>query len=155
MHRWLWLYPILAVLLSISIFFYWEWSWTSVGLIALVVACLAILIWWAFQECTPATDDLKINERNTGENMTDKLQHEHEANHTQNTLSKGKVVLIGFLFIAGYFLLMEHRAHLGGALYYLPFLLLLACPLMHIFMHGGHDGYHHGNPDRDDKKGDA
>ena len=48
-------------------------------------------------------------------------------------------ILIGFLLVAGYFLIMEHRAHLGGILYYLPFLLLLACPLMHIFMHHGHN----------------
>lgn len=35
-----------------------------------------------------------------------------------------------------YFLLTEHRAHFFGAL---PFLILLACPLMHVFMHhGGH-----------------
>ena len=40
--------------------------------------------------------------------------------------------------IAGYFLLSEHRAHFFGAL---PYLLLLACPLMHIFMHGGHGGH--------------
>ena len=31
----------------------------------------------------------------------------------------------------------EHRAHFFGAL---PFLLLLACPLMHVFMHGGRGG---------------
>ena len=37
--------------------------------------------------------------------------------------------------VAAYFLLSEHRAHFFGAL---PFLLQLACPLMHIFMHGGH-----------------
>ncbi|GAB3380025.1 DUF2933 domain-containing protein [Azotobacter armeniacus] len=42
---------------------------------------------------------------------------------------------LGFLAIAGYFLLTEHRAHVVP---YLPFLLLLACPLMHLFMHGGH-----------------
>ena len=39
--------------------------------------------------------------------------------------------------VAAYFLLSEHRAHFFGAL---PFLLLLACPLMHMFMHGGHGG---------------
>ena len=37
--------------------------------------------------------------------------------------------------VAGWFLREEHRAHLLGAL---PYLLLLACPLMHLFMHGGH-----------------
>ena len=29
----------------------------------------------------------------------------------------------------------RHNAHLGQLL---PFLILLACPLMHLFMHGGH-----------------
>ena len=43
--------------------------------------------------------------------------------------------------VAAYFLLSEHRAHFFGAL---PFVLLLACPLMHIFMHGGHGGEHGG-----------
>ncbi len=49
-------------------------------------------------------------------------------------------VLIGFLAIAGFYLWMEHRAHLLGALVWLP---LLICPLMHLFMHhrhGGHSG---------------
>ena len=45
---------------------------------------------------------------------------------------------LGFLAIAGYFLLTEHRAHV---IPYLPFLLLLACPLMHLFMHRGHGGH--------------
>lgn len=42
---------------------------------------------------------------------------------------------LGFLAIVGYFLFTEHRAHV---IPYLPFLLLLACPLMHFFMHRGH-----------------
>ena len=60
----------------------------------------------------------------------------------------GLLVLGG---IATYFLLSEHRAHFIGAL---PLLLLLACPLMHVFMHGGHGGHggghagHH-SPDKD------
>jgi hypothetical protein len=40
--------------------------------------------------------------------------------------------------VAAYFLLSEHRAHFLGSL---PFLLLLACPLMHLFMRGGHGGH--------------
>ena len=39
--------------------------------------------------------------------------------------------------IATYFLVSEHRAHFLGAL---PLLLLLSCPLMHVFMHHGHGG---------------
>jgi hypothetical protein len=42
--------------------------------------------------------------------------------------------LLGFLAIAGFFLFTEHRAHLLGAL---PFILLLLCPLLHLFGHGG------------------
>ncbi len=54
---------------------------------------------------------------------------------------------LGFLVmgaIAAYFLLSEHRAHFLGAL---PLLLLLSCPLMHVFMHHGHGGHgdHHDN----------
>lgn len=43
--------------------------------------------------------------------------------------------LLVFGAIAAYFLLTEHRAHVFGAL---PYLLILACPLMHVFMHRGH-----------------
>ena len=49
--------------------------------------------------------------------------------------SRANIVLVGFLLIAGYFLVTEHWAHV---LPFLPWLFLLACPLMHLFMHGGH-----------------
>lgn len=61
-----------------------------------------------------------------------------------------KVVFAILLAIAAFFLLTEHRAHLFG---YLPFILLLACPLLHMFHHGGHGGHGHGANDerrRDD-----
>lgn len=45
--------------------------------------------------------------------------------------------MIVFGAVAVYFLVTEHLAHVVGAL---PFLLLLACPLMHVFMHHGHGG---------------
>ena len=51
------------------------------------------------------------------------------------------IVLGSFLAIAGFFLLTEHTAHVLGIL---PYLLLLACPLMHLFMHHGHGGHHGG-----------
>lgn len=50
---------------------------------------------------------------------------------------------VGFLVLGAvgtYFLLTEHLAHVVGAL---PFLLLLSCPLMHLFMHHGHGGHGH------------
>lgn len=56
---------------------------------------------------------------------------------------RSKWVLAGFLLVAAFFLWTEHRAHLLGAL---PYLLLLACPLMHLFHHGhGGHRHHHGN----------
>ncbi|HSE05673.1 MAG TPA: DUF2933 domain-containing protein [Methylomirabilota bacterium] len=47
-------------------------------------------------------------------------------------------VLLAFFGIAAVFVLAEHRAHLWGVV---PWLLLLACPLLHFFMHGGHGGH--------------
>lgn len=62
--------------------------------------------------------------------------------------SAGRVngFFLGFLAIAAYFLLTEHRAHVVP---YLPYLLLLACPLMHLFMHHGHGG--HGGQEQADR----
>lgn len=37
----------------------------------------------------------------------------------------------------------DHRQHV---LDFLPFLILLACPLMHLFMHHGHGSGSHGRP---------
>jgi hypothetical protein len=58
--------------------------------------------------------------------------------HTPLWRSRGGIVLLGFLAVAGFYLVTEHTAHLLGAL---PFLLLLSCPLMHLFMHHGHGGH--------------
>ena len=49
--------------------------------------------------------------------------------------SRRSIVLLVFMAVIGFFLFTEHRAHLFGIL---PYLLLLACPFMHFFMHGGH-----------------
>ena len=66
--------------------------------------------------------------------------------------SRSGIVLLGFLAVAAFFLLTEHTAHVFGAL---PWLLLLACPLMHLFMHGGHGGHagHGGGSGRPDRGG--
>lgn len=52
--------------------------------------------------------------------------------------SPAGIVLVGFLAVAAFFLMTEHTAHLFGIL---PWLLLAACPLMHLFMHHGHGGH--------------
>jgi len=41
----------------------------------------------------------------------------------------------------------QHRAHILGAV---PYLLLLACPLMHLFMHGGHGRHASGHDHRNE-----
>jgi hypothetical protein len=43
--------------------------------------------------------------------------------------------LLAAIAIGAFYLVSEHTAHFLGAL---PYLLILACPLMHIFMHRGH-----------------
>ena len=58
-----------------------------------------------------------------------------------------------FVFVAGggYYLWMEHRAHVFQ---YLPFAFFLLCPLMHLFGgHGGHGG--HEDHDHSKEKGDS
>ncbi len=57
---------------------------------------------------------------------------------------------LGLVGAVTYFLLMEHRQHLFAAL---PFLILLACPLMHFFMHGKHGSHGgHGHEERTDSE---
>lgn len=56
----------------------------------------------------------------------------------------------GFAAIALVLLVVEHRAHVLG---WLPWLFLVACPLMHLFMHGGHGhGGHGGRTDKGAEK---
>lgn len=65
--------------------------------------------------------------------------------------SPGGLALGGFLLVGGFFLLTQHTAHVFGVL---PFLLILACPLMHLFHHHGHGhNHHHGaSPDSDEAR---
>ena len=56
--------------------------------------------------------------------------------------------------IGVYYLLTEHFIHVTQAI---PYIFLLACPLMHVFGHGhGHDGHHQhgqGSPRQDERGG--
>ena len=64
-------------------------------------------------------------------------QDEHTDQETHCAPRGYNWILIAFLAIAAFFLFTEHSAHLLGIL---PYLFLLACPLMHLFMHHGHGG---------------
>lgn len=64
-----------------------------------------------------------------------------EPAHETKGWSRSRLVLLAFLAVAGFFLITEHTAHVLGIL---PWLLLLACPLIHLF-HGGHGRKHGGH----------
>lgn len=68
------------------------------------------------------------------------MNHNHPAPTQGKNWLSGRAMLVACLFLAAiaFLILTGHKAHLFGAL---PYLLLLACPLAHLFMHGSHD--HH------------
>lgn len=78
--------------------------------------------------------------------MQDQLGSRERAERGWSVKSRAALVLVGFLGIGGALLFTEHRAHVLGLLIWLP---LVACPLMHFFMHGSH-GHHH---DRSNERG--
>jgi hypothetical protein len=82
------------------------------------------------------------------------MEHQHDHDEHRPGGFWGSRDSIGLLVLGGiaaYFLLTEHLAHVIGVL---PYLLLLACPLMHLFMHHGH-GHHGSHRDPgNDRKGD-
>ena len=60
-------------------------------------------------------------------------------NHTQNSSPFSiRWILIGLLVVAGVWLVTDHGQHL---IPYLPFVFLLGCLVMHLFMHGSHGTY--------------
>ena len=65
--------------------------------------------------------------------------------------SPAGMVLLASLAIAAIYLLTEHTAHVFSLL---PFALLLLCPFLHLFMHGGH-GNHDEHTDTNTKSADS
>ena len=57
-----------------------------------------------------------------------------------------------FLAVAAFYLWTEHRAHTLGAL---PYLVILACPIMHLLMHHGHHGAGRGGHEGHDQHGEG
>ncbi|PWS34372.1 hypothetical protein DFH01_25470 [Falsiroseomonas bella] len=45
------------------------------------------------------------------------------------------ITVLGFALVAAFYVLREHYAHALGLL---PYLIILACPLLHLFGHGRH-----------------
>lgn len=79
------------------------------------------------------------------------MNHNEHSMHTQKASSnfwKNTAILFcGGIIL--FFLLTEHRAHFFGAL---PYLLLLSCPLMHLFMHHDHGGHEHNKSQEGESK---
>jgi hypothetical protein len=65
------------------------------------------------------------------------MNHAHSTQNKKRFRWKWLIALAGFLAVAAFFLFSEHRAHFFG---FLPYLLLLLCPIFHLLMHGGHGG---------------
>ena len=63
--------------------------------------------------------------------------------------SPAGIIFVLFAAVGGYFLWVEHRAHVIDAL---PYLLLFVCVGMHFFMHGGHGGHKHDKKENDDER---
>ena len=74
------------------------------------------------------------------------MDHDHETSGIGGN-AKIRIAFYVLLAIAMFFLLTEHRAHAFGIL---PYLLLLACPLMHLF---GHHGHSHGTSSKEPAQG--
>lgn len=71
-----------------------------------------------------------------------KIENAHQSRSFWRT--RWGIGLCIFVAMAALLFILEHRVH---ALRWLPFALLLACPLVHVFMHRGH---HHGSKRRDE-----
>ena len=72
------------------------------------------------------------------EHVTHTHGHDPAGRDSDPFLRRGRWVFWAFVLIAAAYLVYEHRAHVVGVL---PFLIILACPLMHLFMHRGHGGH--------------
>ena len=78
---------------------------------------------------------------------------QHEGIFRTTPVTVGVCILLA---IAAFFLWQEHRAHVLGVL---PYLLLAACPIVHLFMHRGHGGHGsrevgHAQHTHDEERGD-
>ncbi len=74
---------------------------------------------------------------------------ERQADEHGSHRRRASFALWVFLAIAAFFLWTEHRAHLLGVL---PYLLVLACPLMHLFHHRHGHGHHHRDAAEDESR---
>ena len=78
--------------------------------------------------------------------------HDHGGMEKKTTQTNFVKVFTIFVFVLGgvYYLLMQHKAHM---LQYLPIVIFLISPLMHIFGgHGGHGGHSREGSEKEGQK---
>lgn len=79
--------------------------------------------------------------------------NDHESQHGLPARRPWKlrysVVLSGVGALGLYLLATQHQAHIVAAL---PYLFLLACPVMHLFMHRGHGAHRADRHDGHDQR---
>ena len=76
------------------------------------------------------------------------MTHKHTPPTRSWLRTPSGVVLLGFLAIAAFFLISEHRAHVLGAL---PYVLFFLCPALHLLLHRGHGNRHAGRGTNEDR----
>ncbi len=75
--------------------------------------------------------------------MHDEAERGGSPSDTARSMWRSRVVVAAGMLavIVAFYLLREHWSHAAGAW---PYALLLACPLMHVFMHGRGGAHGHG-----------
>lgn len=69
---------------------------------------------------------------------------------TSDLRRPGIIAAVSLAIVIAFYILREHWSHALGAL---PYLLLLACPLLHLFHgHGGHGGHRHETRQREPER---
>jgi hypothetical protein len=78
-----------------------------------------------------------------------RINIERDASMTAQSFGRGFLIMLATAIVAGvaFYVLQAHWAHALGLA---PYLLFLACPLMHIFMHRGHK--HHDPQSKDQRR---
>ena len=75
---------------------------------------------------------------------------ELQAMTTSDLRRPGMIALVSLAIVIAFYVLREHWSHALGAL---PYILLLACPLLHLFHgHGGHGGHRHEAREREPQR---
>ena len=80
-------------------------------------------------------------------------EEHHKPEHKAWWQTSSGMLLLVLFAVGGYFLIKAHSVHIAKNW---PLLILLLCPLMHIFMHGGHGGHgghsHHKDAANEEEK---